>query len=131
MKLDTISFRKWKNVDVEHFCNSLKLEELKYDENIGLHESLVQYDKRLSDQCEIFVPIKNKKVIKRETKPWYDDKLREQERYMRKRRKIWDEYRETHQWKAYTAERSKYNNLLYVTKWDYHKNEFTSNRRKL
>ena len=58
MKWDTISFRNWKNVDVEGFCNSLKLEELNYDENIGLHEFLAQYDKRLSDQCEIFVPIK-------------------------------------------------------------------------
>ena len=47
---------------------------------------------------------------------------------MRKRRKIWDKYKETHQWKAYTVERSEYNKLLYMNKWDYHKNEFTSNR---
>ena len=84
--------------------------------------------KRLGDQYKIFVPIKNKKIIKRETKPWYDDKLREQKRYMRKRRKIRDKYKETHQWKAYTVERSKYNKLSYMTKCDYHKNEFTSNR---
>ena len=47
---------------------------------------------------------------------------------MRKRGKIWYRYKETHQWKAYTVERSKYNKLLYLTKWDYHKNDFTSNR---
>ena len=46
MKLGTISFRNWKNVDVEDFCNSLKLEELNYDENIGLHDFLAQYDKK-------------------------------------------------------------------------------------
>ena len=45
-----------------------------------------------------------------------------------KRRKIWDKYKETYHWKAYTVERSKYNKLLYMNKWDYHKNEFTSNR---
>ena len=87
---------------------------------------LEQYDKRLSDQCEIFVLIKHRKIIKRETRPWYDNRLREEKRCMRKRRKIWNKYKETHQWKAYTAERSNYNKSLYVTKWDYHKNEFTS-----
>ena len=30
---------------MECFCNSLKLEELNYDENIGLHEVLEIYDK--------------------------------------------------------------------------------------
>ena len=58
---------------------------------------------------------------------WYDKKLREQKRYMRKGRKIWYKYKETHQWKAYVVERSKYNKLLDVTKEDYHKNEFTFN----
>ena len=29
---------------------------------------------------------------------------------------------------AYTVERSKYNKLLYMTKWDYHKYMFRSNR---
>ena len=42
MKLDIISFTNWKNVDVEHFCNSLKLEELNDDENNELHEFLAQ-----------------------------------------------------------------------------------------
>ena len=63
MKLETISFRNWKNLYVEHFCNSLKLEELNCDQNIGLHEFLVQYDERLSDQCKIFVPIKITKLL--------------------------------------------------------------------
>ena len=88
MKLDTISFRDWKNVDVECFCNSLNLEEFDYDENIGLHEFWAQYDKRLNDQCKIFVPIKNKKIIKRGTKSWYDDKLREQEIYEEKKENL-------------------------------------------
>ena len=112
------------------FYNSLQLQELKYDENIGLHEFLVQYDKRLSDQCKIFAPIKNKKIIKRGTKPWNDNKLREQKKYIRKRSKIWYKYKKTHQWKAYTVERSKYNKLLYVSKWECDKNEFASNSDK-
>ena len=59
MKLNTSLLRNWKNLDVECFCNSLKLEELNYDENIGLYEFLLQYDKIMSDQCDIFVPMKN------------------------------------------------------------------------
>ena len=31
---------------------------------------------------------KNKKIIKRETKPWYDDKLREQEIYEEKKENL-------------------------------------------
>ena len=46
---------------------------------------------------------------------------------LRIRRKIWDKYIETDQWKVYTVERSKYNKLLYVIQWDNYKNEFTSN----
>ena len=34
---------------------------------------------------------------KRENKPWYDDKLREQRKYRRKTSKIWYKYKETHQ----------------------------------
>ena len=60
---------------------------MNYDEGIGLHEFLVQYDKRLSEPSAIFVPIKNKKIIKTETKAWYDDRLREHKRSMRERGK--------------------------------------------
>ena len=52
--------------------------------------------------------------VKRKT--WYDEHAKHQMKFVRSRFRVWQKYREQHQWKAYTVERYRLNRMIEGTK---------------
>ena len=59
---------------------------------------------------------KTKVITCRPKCPWYTSEIKHQKGLVRQREKIWQKYREDHQWIAYKVEKKKYNEILLESK---------------
>ena len=65
---------------------------------------------------DIIAPEKEKPISMRKLPVWYDEEVREQHCVVRRHERIWQKYREDHQWKAYKVERNHYNRTVQAKK---------------
>ena len=56
------------------------------------------------------------KMRNRNKKPWFDKELYDQRRIVKDGERVWLRYQNAAQWKAYTRERNRFNNLLKLKK---------------
>ena len=61
-------------------------------------------------------PEMSKNIVARKKVPWFTDEIRAQIRIVRRREKIWQKYRQDHQWTALKYEWRKYKNMLATSK---------------
>ena len=66
----------------------------------------------LHDTLEVHVPLITKSVTFRHTWPWFSSTIKQQKRIVRQHERIWQKYKEDHQWHAYRTEKKKYNTIL-------------------
>ena len=69
------------------------------------------FTQELTRILDKIAPIEEKKP-KRRNRPWYSNKLLEQRKITRNRERIYNTYKQEHQWKAFTRERNRYNRIL-------------------
>ena len=109
----SVTSRSYKNFDLDTFKHDLKFE---YTESDTLAE-LVQEYKTTADKClEKHAPKVTRRVTNRKTELWYNDRIIEQKRLVRRRECVWLKYAEEHQWKAYTTERNRLNRMIFANK---------------
>ena len=110
----TITSRCFKNFDVDKFKSDLKFE---ISPNYTLDE-LVQEFKSSSERClDAHAPKVTKRVTTtRKRELWYNERITNQKKLVRRRERIWLKYVETHQWKAYTVERNRLNRMIFANK---------------
>ena len=63
--------------------------------------------------------MEDKKKPKRRNRQWYSNELLQQRKITRNRERIYNTYKEEHQWKAFTIERNRYYRML-----DFNKRNF-------
>ena len=86
---ETISYRNYKNIEVETFKHALKnLDQLEY-ENRTIDEQATKYERAISNLIEIHAPSIQRTVIPRPHAAWYTEELREAKRLRRKLERTW------------------------------------------
>ena len=98
-----------------------------YDENTTLEEAHNLFEEELLKALNRVAPLKTIKCTNRQKHPWHNQFIKEQKRVVKNREKIWRQYRQEHQWLAYTKERNTYNRLLTFQK----KTNTVKNNKKL
>ena len=63
--------------------------------------------------------MKDKKKPKRRNRPWYTNELLQQRKITRNRERVYNTYKEEHEWKALPIERNRYNRMLDFNKRNY------------
>ena len=102
-------FHNWKKVDLDDLCNNLEFDTLNY-------KFLQKYENKITSKLDEKVPLIKKRVVTRDSRPWYTDRLREQKLTIRNAESKWAKCKMEHQLTAYKSEKTKYMKLLYVTK---------------
>ena len=86
------------------------------DEKVSITDDLdlavSSFNIELKWVLDIVAPEKEKVISMRKLPIWYDEDVREQHCIVKKRERIWQKYREDHQWKAYKVERNRYNHFF-------------------
>ena len=83
-----------------------------YSENTTLNEAYHLFEEELLKALNRVAPLRTIKCTDRQKHPWHNRFIKEQKRVVKYREKIWRQYRQDHQWLAYTKERNIYNRLL-------------------
>ena len=123
ISVSTKSFRNWKDLDIEKFCDGLNLDSLDYTMN-DLETFLGDWLMKIEHGVEDNVSLRKKKFTNKNSQPWYSDRLRTQKRMVCSRESIWKKYGAELQWKAFQTERSRYNRILNAVRTEYFKKEF-------
>ena len=108
-----ISYRKIKNADNDVLIQDMHLDEILEG---NLDELLTAFESNVISALDKHAPLLRKKIAIRNSKPWFDSDLKEQQRKVRDRERIWRKYKQHHQWLAFTEERKIYSKLLYKKK---------------
>ena len=53
--------------------------------------------------------MKERKVVERKRATWHAGNVKHRKRIVRRRQRVWQNYKEHHHWKAYTVERNRLN----------------------
>ena len=76
ISVSTKSFRNWKFLDIEKFCDELNLDSLDYTTN-DLESFLGDWLMKIEHGVEDNIPLR-KKFTNKNPQPWYSDRLRTQ-----------------------------------------------------
>ena len=71
-----------KKVYLDDLCNNLELDTLNYYAE-NLSDFLREYENKITYKLGEKVPLIKKRVVERDSRPWYTDKVREQKQTMR------------------------------------------------
>ena len=108
MKNETVTFRNFKKLDRDKFC-----ELLKFNNELSDLDDLVQnFESSLSYALEKCAPKLTVTRTVRNQNEWFNDELCQQKRIVRNREKIFKKYHEEHHWLALKKERNRYNYML-------------------
>ena len=75
-----------------------------------------EFDKELTRTLDKLVPPRKPRRNAKPARPWYNPRLLDQKRIVRKRENKYIKYKPDHQWKAFTRERNRYNPMLRFNK---------------
>ena len=108
-----ITYRKLKDVNLSQLVKDMSLEEIKtenLDEMVGMLEE--NFSTALNNQA----PKVTKVITERMKNSWFGDDLRQQKRIVRRREKVFREYRLQSCWITLKRERKKYRKMLFEAK---------------
>ena len=109
----TTTSRNFRNFDLDDFKSDLKFQ---WSETCTLEELVHEY-RTVAEKCmEKHAPLVTKTVTKRKQELWYNERILEQKRRVRRRERVWRKYVQDHQWKAYTVERNRLNRMIFANK---------------
>ena len=109
----SVTSRCFKNFNLEEFKIYLQFS---YTEDNTLEELIQEYQ-TVSEQCmDKHAPKVTKRFTKRKQELWYNERIIEQKRLVRRRERMWLKYAEDHQWIAYTTERNRLNRMIHANK---------------
>ena len=92
-------------------------------ERSDLETAMDQMEHEMERVLDITAPHVVQKISTKEVRPWYNASLLEQRKIVRNREKIYNAYRQDHQWQAYKRERNRYIRML-----DFNKRNFILGR---
>ena len=102
----SVTIRKLHNIDQQQFITDLKLQDLNLmqqpDELVNAFEDQVQ--KALDKHA----PERLKEITIRSTNPWFTNKVKEKKKAVRRREKIWQNYKYPEHWRALQVARKEY-----------------------
>ena len=71
-----------------------------------------EFDKELTRTLDKLVPLRKPRRNAKPARPWYNPRLLDQKKIVRNRENKYIKYKQSHQWKAFTRERNRYNTML-------------------
>lgn len=105
----TVTSRKLKDIDYTAFMNDINNDAIRLTD---IDEAVRTLDAELLRVLDKHAPMKERRVTERKRETWYEDHIKYQRKFVRSRYRVWQKYREQHQWKAYTIERNRLNRML-------------------
>ena len=101
----TRSFRNYKKIDHTEFGKDLSSLSIDCDD---VNDYVTIFEGEIIKILDKHTPVVEKTSISRKPKPWFNDKILNQKRVLRRREFIWKKYREDHQYTALKEARNKY-----------------------
>ncbi len=109
----SVTSKCYKNFDLTEFQNDL---EFNYSDEDTLEDLVHEYKLKAEKCLDKHAPKVTKRVTKRKMELWYNERITEQKRLVRRRERVWLKYVEEHQWKAFTIERNRLNRMIFANK---------------
>ena len=106
-----VSYRKINEIDLDELSQDIKFDPSYYN-NKTVDELVFALDRTLKKALDKHAPEVQRIVTARQKTPWFNQKVLEQERMVRKRERTWKKYKQQHQWKALSDEKKKYRSIL-------------------
>ena len=106
---ESVTFRKIKDIEVAQFANDVEKHPLLKSEGHtdDVNTLVANLETALWEVLDSHVPEKSKVITCRPKYPWYSSEIKHQNGVVRWKEKIWQKYREDHQWIAYKVEKRK------------------------
>ena len=108
----TVTFRKIKDIDINKFQDDVVNQLVTYNACQNIDVLVQNLEKTCHDILEVHAPQITKSVTFRHKCPWFSSTIKQQKRLVRQWERIWQRYKEDHQWHAYRNEKKKYNTIL-------------------
>ena len=115
-----VTTRNFKNFDQDDFNNDLVFQ---WNDNNTLDELVQEYKKVTELTMDKHAPTITRRVTVTKCELWYNDRIREQKKKVRRRERVWRKYVEDHQWKTYTEERNRFNRMIFANKQETFRNK--------
>ena len=108
----TLSFRKFKSVDVDSLNDDLAKSDLCKNPPHDLEELVISYNKTLKAVLDKHAPVKTRTIVVRPRVPWYTDEIRHAKRERRKAERRWRLSKLDSDVVAFKIKRNAVNNLI-------------------
>ena len=129
ISVSTKSFRNWKDLDIEKFCDGLNFDTRNYTMNdleTFLGDCLIKIEHGVEDN----VPLRKKKFTNKDLQQWYSDRLRTQKGWFA-RESIWKKTWCRTSVEGFQTERLRYNGMLKAARTEYFRKEFEQHKRNM
>lgn len=108
-----VTQRNYKKLDLNNFRQDLHFQ---WHEENTLEELVVEYSKVAEESLNKNAPKRKLTVTRRKQELWYNERIIEQKRKVRRLERIWRHCIEDHHWMAYTTERNRLNRMIAANK---------------
>ena len=108
----TLSFRKFKSVDVDSLNDDLAKSDLCKNPPDDIEELVISYNKTLKAVLDKHAPVKTRIIVVRPRVPWYTDEIRHAKRERRKAEGRWRLSKLDSDLVAFKIKRNAVNNLM-------------------
>ena len=108
----TLSFRKFKSVDVDSLNDDLAKSDLWKNPPDDLEELVISYNKTLKAVFDKHAPVKTRTIVVRPRVPWYTDEIQHAKRERRKAERRWRLSKLDSDLVAFKIKRNVVNNLM-------------------
>ena len=107
----TINYWKPKNLNTKELVDDMELDKLDFNEK-DLDNLVIEYENKIRKALNKHAPEIVCSLVIRHKFPWFTNEIHQQKRIVRRREKIWQKYKQDHQWKALQYECDKYRKIL-------------------
>ena len=125
-----VKYRNLRKANTEGIIDKLCLNEL-CEMDCMLEEFWNKFQTRLKACLDKFVPEKTSKQPLRDSMPWYNQELRLMKYRVSNHEKVWQKYKEEHQWSPYKAVRNEYNWKIRLAWTKYMKDQICKLKRDI
>lgn len=112
LAIKTVTYRKWKSVDINALEADLAMSELYTNPPDHLDELVSCYHNTLQVAMDTHAPERTKTIVVRPRVPWYNDKIRQAKRARRRAEKKWRRTKSQEDLAFFKVKRNAVNNLL-------------------
>ena len=116
----TVSYRKWKSVNLDSLNTSLANSDLCKHPPENLEDLVSCYSKTLQTAMDKQAPLQTWTVVSRPRVPWYNDEIRQAKRDRRKAEKKWRRTKLHSDLTEFKIKRNTVNNLLYKARREFY-----------